>query len=78
MNERKGSSKKRPEEKREAIIGLLKSDGRISRHNLSLLLDISPSSARYQLDKLQKEDIIKHEGPDKGGYWKVLKEASTR
>ena len=37
-----------------------------------LLGDITEDGVKYHLDKLRKAGKIKHVGPDKGGYWKVI------
>ena len=55
------------------IIEFLKSNGYVSRKELSLILNKTEGSIRHHLNKLQERGIIKHQGPDKGGYWEVLK-----
>lgn len=37
------------------------------------LLDIGEGSVKHHLKVLQSEGKIKHSGPDKGGYWEVIK-----
>ncbi len=67
------TDKKQPENIRTRIVELLSVNGKISRKDLALLLDVTEGSVRHHLKKLQEELIIKHNGPDKGGYWEVLK-----
>lgn len=67
------SDRKQPEKIRESIMDLLSSNGKISRKDLALLLNVTEGSIRHHLNKLQEEGLIKHIGPDKGGYWEVLK-----
>ena len=41
--------------------------------DLTIILDSTERSIRHHLKKLQEDGYIKHEGPDKGGYWEELK-----
>jgi len=52
---------------------LLSSNGKISRKKLTLLLNVTEGSIGHHLNKLQEEGLLKHVGPEKGGYWEVLK-----
>ena len=54
------------------ILALLRQDPSASRREIAAALDITPSSARYQLDKLRAAGKIARVGPDKGGHWKLL------
>ncbi|MCQ2086844.1 MAG: putative DNA binding domain-containing protein [Bacilli bacterium] len=67
------SDRKQPDKVRESVVDLLKSNGKLSRKDLSLLLGVTEGSIRHHLNKLQEDKIIRHVGPDKGGYWEVLK-----
>ena len=35
---------------------------------------ISEDGVKYNLKALQQKKIIKREGPDKGGYWKIIQQ----
>ena len=39
---------------------------------LSELCNISQDGIKWQLKKMQKENIIRRVGPDKGGYWEII------
>ena len=65
------TDRKQPENIKEEIIELLKNNGRISRKDLGIILNLTEGSIRHHLNKLQEEGKIEHIGPDKGGYWKV-------
>ena len=65
------SKKKQPADIRKEILEILKNNGRISRKDLIIILNITEGSARHHLNKLQEEGKIERIGPDKGGYWKV-------
>lgn len=65
---------KQPENIDKEIIEILKSNGKISRKDLTIILNKTEGSIRHHLNKLQEKGIIKHQGPDKGGYWEVIDE----
>lgn len=67
------TTRKQPEKVKEMILELLKGNGRLSRKELSILLDVSEYSIRHHINTLQSDGKIKHFGPDKGGYWEVIK-----
>ena len=54
------------------IIECIKNNPYINRIELSELCDISQDGIKWQLKKLQKENIIRRFGPDKHGYWEIL------
>lgn len=55
------------------IIKLIKINSSITRKELSKEIGITESGIKYGLKKMQREGILKRIGPDKGGYWKILK-----
>jgi len=59
------------------ILALLRQDPSASRREIAAALDTTPSTVRYQLDKLRRAGRIARIGPDKGGHWKVLDESTT-
>lgn len=67
------SDSKQPENIKNCIIDLLSNNNRLSRKDLSLLLGVTEGSVRHHLNKLQEEKRITRIGPDKGGYWNILK-----
>lgn len=66
------TNRKQPEKVREMILELLKGNGYLSQNDLSSLLNISEYSIKHHIKTLQSEGRIKHQGPDKGGYWEVM------
>ena len=62
-----------PENIEEEIIQLIKNNGNISRKDMAIVLHKTEGSIRHYLKKLQERKIIKHSGPDKGGYWEIIK-----
>jgi len=56
----------------QAILDAIVNDPQISRESLAQLVGISEEAAKKQLQRLKERGIIDHEGPTKGGYWKVI------
>ena len=65
-------SSKKPTKSREKILRLLKDHPNYSARKLAEVIGITPKAIEKHLAKLKSEDVIKREGPDKGGYWTVL------
>ena len=59
------------------ILALLTQNPSASRREIATALDTSPSTVRYQLDKLRRAGKVERVGPDKGGHWKVLDDSTT-
>jgi len=53
------------------ILDLINDNPYITRNELADKLDITSDGVKYNLNKLNKNNIIERIGPDKGGYWKV-------
>ena len=70
-------TQKRPEtdqQKQEnVILELIKENPYIQRKELVSRLGIHESSVKRRLASLQEKGIIRHVGPNKGGYWEVQK-----
>lgn len=56
---------------RKEILALLRENNKASRKEISSYLHISEGSVRHHMNCLIEEGIIKHHGPDKGGYWEI-------
>jgi len=61
-------------ERQRQILKLIIENPKISRAKLSEILGINPSAVQKHLEKLKSLGLIKRVGPDKGGYWEVLRE----
>lgn len=55
------------------ILEIIRKNPSTTRNELAKLIGITADGVKYNLDKLKKEKIIKRVGPDKGGYWKIIK-----
>ena len=72
---RKTTQKISPIQKR--IVDFLRNNPKASRSEIATYISsITEDGVKYHLKVLQDKDVIKRIGPDKGGYWKVLSEAS--
>lgn len=56
------------------IIDLIKNNSEITRKELAEKIgNITEDGIKYHLNSLIKKGLLKRIGPDKGGYWEVLK-----
>ena len=55
------------------ILSIIKDNPKVTRKELAKLVSISPDGVKWNLDKLKKEGKLRRIGPDKGGYWEVIK-----
>lgn len=59
---------------RDKIIELIKEDKTISALELAEKLGITTRGVEYHLNRLKKDEIIRHVGPTKTGVWEILKD----
>lgn len=59
---------------RDKIIELIKEDKTISALKLAENLGITTRGVEYHLNRLKKDEIIRHVGPTKTGVWEILKD----
>ncbi|MFP4548262.1 MAG: winged helix-turn-helix transcriptional regulator [Fidelibacterota bacterium] len=57
----------------EMILNLIKINPEVTRNVLANEIGITTEGIKYHLSQLRKKRIIKHFGPTKAGYWKILK-----
>ena len=57
---------------RSAIISLISANPRITTTQMAESLGINRSALSKHLERMQKESVIAHVGPAKGGHWEVL------
>ena len=69
----KATRKSDQTDQKKRIIEMLKSNPNIARSEIAQVLGIHDSSVKRRLDSLVSEGKIRRVGPDKGGYWEVLK-----
>lgn len=58
---------------REKIVDAMRNNPEVSRHELSNLLNISPSAIQRHINFLKENGVIIRLGSDKKGLWKVIK-----
>ena len=62
-----------PFKNEKAILNEMSKNPNITAEELSLLLKINIRNTKKNMEKLKQKGLLKRIGPDKGGYWKVLK-----
>lgn len=72
------NNQKRPEEIKKGIIDYLSNNPYLSRNDLVSLIGVTEGSIRHHLNKLQEHGVIKHVGPDKGGYWMIINQINKK
>ncbi len=60
-------------ESSQKIIELINENKSITTEDMAIHIGISRRAIAKQITKLKEEGIIEHIGPDKGGYWNLLK-----
>jgi len=55
------------------ILAIIEQNGHASRVEIARQIGLSESGVKKQLKNLQAKGILKRIGPDKGGYWEVIK-----
>ena len=60
-------------DRQKRILSAIKNNPAISASTLSKLLGFNHRTIQRDLKHMQELGIIAHEGPDKGGIWKLLK-----
>ena len=63
-------------ETEERIIALIQSNAHITQKMLSEAIGMTRQYVGRRMDSLQARKIIRRIGPDKGGYWEVLKKGN--
>lgn len=60
-------------ENQRKIINLIKKNPNITQGELSKVINISEKNIRINISKLKQKGFLKRVGPDKGGYWEIVK-----
>ena len=55
------------------ILDKIRNEPQITRDEIALKLHISPNTAKEYLKRLKDKGLLQRIGPDRGGYWKVIK-----
>ena len=54
------------------ILELIASNARITISEMANIIKITERSVERNIERMQKERLIKRIGPAKGGYWEVI------
>ena len=71
--ENSGSTQKTSKSTQEMILDEIRTHPFTTRQQLAKVIGITPDGIKKQLEKLKKENRIKHVGPTKGGHWEIIK-----
>ncbi|MBU1873587.1 winged helix-turn-helix transcriptional regulator, partial [bacterium] len=53
-------------------LNLIEQNNKISRKQLSDILNINPSAIQKHINKLKQKGLLKRVGSAKGGYWEII------
>ena len=71
--ENSGSTQETSKSTQEMILDEIRTHPFTTRQQLAKVIGITPDGIKKQLEKLKKENRIKHVGPTKGGHWEIIK-----
>jgi predicted HTH transcriptional regulator len=66
-----------PENRLNKILNLIDNDVTISMLDMSTQLNVNHKTIKRDLQKLKSRGILERVGPDKGGYWKIIKKTES-
>ena len=67
------TTQKKAQKSTQKILEIIAQNKFVTRAELAPQVGLSESGVKKQLRKLQNEGILKRVGPDKGGYWEIVK-----
>ena len=62
-----------PQKTSERIVSFMLKNQKVTRKELAVLLAVSEDAIKQHIARLVSAGRIRRVGPDKGGYWEVLK-----
>jgi len=57
----------------ERVLSTIKNNKKISRSEISRELNVGKDIVKEYIEKLKNKGYLKRIGPDKGGYWQIIK-----
>lgn len=60
------------------IIQLINENPSISKLRLAAALSVAPVTIKRDVNYLTENSIIRHTGPNRGGYWKIIRSVTER
>lgn len=69
----KNVSENVPEKRWNNIISIMKKDRQVTIAELAKHLSVTEKTIKRDIEKLRKAGKLERVGPDKGGYWEVLR-----
>lgn len=72
-NEPENEVENEAQNREKILLGFIASNAKISKRELVQLTKISKSTIDREIQKLREDGVIRRIGPDKGGYWEIIK-----
>jgi len=69
---REGTTQKTAHKTTQEILSAIRTNPAVTRSELASILNMTDDGAKYHLDKLRRQGVIKRVGPRKGGHWEVI------
>ncbi len=66
-------TQKTTQETTQEIIEAITKKSDITQKELAAVIGITEDGVKYHITRLRKKGVLKRIGPDKGGYWEVVK-----
>jgi ATP-dependent DNA helicase RecG len=63
-----------PESVQKKIITMIRENPGVTRIEMARIIGLTLEGIKYNISKMIKAGLIKHEGPTKSGYWQILKD----
>ena len=55
------------------ILDVIRENNAVSLRELAHKIGVASKTVQRDLDRLKRDKIIRRVGPDKGGYWQIVK-----
>jgi ATP-dependent DNA helicase RecG len=65
-------------ENQQMIVDCISQNAHITSDELAIIVGISPRKIKENISKLKTKGLLERIGPDKGGYWKVIRKIDKK
>ena len=62
-----------PENREDIVVEIIRNNNRITIPEIAKKAGVNEKTIKRDISKLKEKDLLKRVGPDKGGYWKIIK-----
>lgn len=64
-------------EKENIILNIIKKDPKVSKKEIALKGNLTKKSVEYNINSLKEKGRLRRIGPDKGGYWQIIRDTKN-